>query len=146
MSRFIHAVFGSLAAVAFISGLACSDDDEPEGAGAGQASNRSAVCRDIAATRASLEDAVTSAVTLNAAGVQDALQQTRANVDSLATSARESEGGSPSGVEDLVEDVQEFRRLLATPNLLPVLPDLRQQAETIRQDLDQMEENAGCSS
>jgi outer membrane murein-binding lipoprotein Lpp len=133
----------TLALIAGPGLLACYDDDGgSDGAGA---SDRAAVCRDVQEMRHSLEQIVDAAASGDLAALQDARQSARADIDALDSSARELEGGGGSEeVTTLRQDIQEFLRLLATPNLITVLPELAAQVATIEDDLDALAESAGC--
>jgi hypothetical protein len=64
-------------------------------------------------------------------------------MDALAASARELEGGSDA-VAELRLDVQQFRAILATPDLISVLPQLRVSADMIAEDLEQIGAENRC--
>ena len=84
-----------LVAAAALLTLACSDDDDADGAG-----DQAAVCRGVEQTRASLNDILENVVPLNEAGIRDALQSTRADIDTISVSVEEAQGGgSPESVE-----------------------------------------------
>jgi len=120
----------------------CGDDDEPP-----TVEERAAFCDDLKNVQASLrevrEDAVPALLPGNQAAFQNTVQAARADMDALASSARELEGGSDA-VAELRLDVQEFRATLATPDLLAVLPQLQRQADEIQNDLTVIGAQNGC--
>ena len=123
--------------------MACSSDDDNDPAA--QARADANVCADVARSRDSLGNAMRYAVTFNESELQDALPIARADLDSLGFSVREAQGGGTSqAMEQLGEDIQEFQRLMATPQLSTVLPQLRTTAAEINQDLDAIAQEHNC--
>jgi hypothetical protein len=146
--RVTRFVMPTIAVMSLLVFAACSDDDDETQAPM-SAEERTAFCRDLANVQESLADVRQqmpgAVISANQAAYQDALQKARADVNALDSSARELEGGSDL-VADLREDIDEYRRLLATPDLISVAPQLQQQAEVIADDLDQLSASAQCPS
>ena len=144
MAQILRLRFGiSIFAVACLLTLACSDDDIDDPAD--QAKANANVCADVARSRESVNNAMRYAVTFNESKLQDALPIARSDLDSLGFSVREAQGGGASqAMEQLGEDIQEFQRLMATPQLSTVLPQLQNTAREINQDLDAIAEEHNC--
>jgi hypothetical protein len=127
--------------------FACSGDDD-EGGNSNIASltpNSENVCRQIALVKRSFNDALGALATGNPAAFQEAFADARAGLDSLAASTQRSGGANSADVEALVEDVQELRELVATPNLLSVAPQISAQVQSISADLENLEEESNCN-
>jgi hypothetical protein len=126
-------LFGILILLVALPLLGCSDNDEPP-----TVEEKVVFCRDLRNVEASLakvrEDAVAALLPANQAAFQNTVQSARADMDALASSATELEGGSDA-VAELRLDVQTFRATLATPDIAAVLPQLQRQAEEIQRDL-----------
>ena len=125
--------------------IACaneSDANPPQAPIDGAVASLSPICRDVAETRKSLEDAVTSVTRLDDAALEQASQKARADLDSLSESARGS--GQQAQVEKLTASVAEFERLLAQPQLSWSAPVVRTQIRQISDDLAAVEKAAGC--
>jgi hypothetical protein len=122
--------------------LACGDDDEPP-----TASEVATFCNDLEDVQRSLqqvrEDAPGAVLPGNQAAFQTTLERTRADVNALESSARELEGGSDA-VAELRLDVQDFRGILAQPDLLAVMPQLQRKADEIASDLEAVGDDAQC--
>ncbi len=127
----------------------CGDSDgapSTPAAGASAAANRTSPCAQIASTRESLGEVRSNLVPFNEAGLQQAQQKVRANVDSLATTSQRSGGAGSDELDSLVRSIQEFQRLLAQPDLAASLPQIRAQVDAISSDLDSLEDAADCPS
>ncbi len=128
--------------------LLCAGCSKSSGTYAGvtpsAAAGSSALCRDIADAKASLQAITNALIPPDPAKLQDALQKTRASIDSMATSSERSGGASNPDVARLVDDLNTMRTLLATPDLISVVPQLRSQIDAIGTDLRTLEANAGC--
>jgi hypothetical protein len=119
-----------------------SDANPPQAPIDGAAASVSPICRDIAETRKSLEDAVTSVTRLDEVGLEQASQRARVDLGSLAESARAS--GQQAEVEKLTASVAEFERLLAQPQLSWSDSTVRTQIQQISDDLAIIESTTGC--
>jgi hypothetical protein len=126
--------------------LACGGDGD-ENTTPPTAQEQATFCRDVEAAQDSLadvRDSLPSAlIPANQAEFQSTVQTARADLNSLDSSARELEGGSDQ-VADLRQSIQDFQRLLATPDLIPVIPQLRDQAQVIQEDLRELRATGGC--
>ena len=119
-----------------------SDANPPQAPIDGAAASFSPICRDVAETRKSLEDAVTAVMRLDYASLEQASQEARADLGSLAESARGS--GQQAQVEKLTASVAEFERLLAQPQLSWSAPAVRTQIGQISDNLAAIENTAAC--
>ena len=122
--------------------MSCGDDESPP-----TAEERATFCRDLDNAQQSLGEVIESApaalLPANQAAFQDTLQKARADVDALDSSARELEGGSDA-VAELRLDVQEFRAIMATPDLARVAPQLQRKADEIQADLQAIGDENRC--
>jgi len=119
-----------------------SDANPPQAPIDGAAASLSPICRDVAETRKSLEDAVTSVMRLDDAALEQASEEARADLDSLAESARGSD--QQAQVEKLTASIAEFQRLLGQPQLSWSAPEVRTQIGQISDNLAAIENTAGC--
>ena len=121
-----------------------SDANRPQAPVDGTGASLSPICRDVAATRRSMEDAVTSVMRLDEAALDDATREAHAGLDNLAESARGS--GQEAQVEKLSTGIVEFQRLLAQPELSWSDSKVGSQIRQISDDLAAIENTAGCSA
>jgi len=119
-----------------------SDANPPQSLLDGTGTSLSPICRDVAATRKSMEDAVTSVMRLDETALDDASSEAHAHLDSLAESALGS--GQEAQVEKLSAGIVEFERLLAQPQLSWSDSKVRTQIRQISDDLAAIEKAAGC--
>src|SRR5688572_681988 len=119
-----------------------SDANPPQAPIDGTGVSLSPICRDVAATRKSMEDAVTSVMRLDEAALDDASSEAHAGLENLAVSA--SGSGQETQVEKLSAGIVEFERLLAQPQLSWSDAKVRTQIRQISDDLAAIENTAGC--
>ena len=119
-----------------------SDANPPQAPIDGTRARFSPICRDVAATRKSMEDAVTSVMRLDEAALDTALEEARAGLDNLGESARGS--GQDVQVGQLSASILEFQRLLAQPQLSWSSPVVHTQIRQVSDNLAAIENTAGC--
>ena len=102
----------------------------------------SPVCRDVSATRKSLEALVTSVLRFDQKGVESATSVARKNLDTLALSA--STMGQLGQVNNLRADVTKFEELLNQQGTSWSSSSITTQIRWIEDDLSAIENTAGC--
>jgi hypothetical protein len=134
----------TLLAAVSLTLAACADESDanPPQAPVEESTGVSAICRDVAETRKSMENAVTAVTRLDEVGLDQATREARSDLDSLAESARES--GQAAQVEKLNQSVVEFQRLLAQPDLSWSDSVISAQIRQVSNDLAAIENTAGC--
>jgi len=123
-----------------VAALACSSSDTEEPP---TAQEKDAYCSDVARVSDGLQDVRDAMVPIDEVKMQDARADLRASLDYLDSSSRELEGGDDL-VLQLKEDMSEFLELMATPNLASVTTNLQAQADTIQDDVNDLEAAGNC--
>jgi hypothetical protein len=138
---------GLLVPTVWLLALACGGDDDNGGSSSSSstpsAEEQARYCQDVQRVSESLRDVRAALVSLDPAALQTAARDARAQIDALEFSAREG-GGDASMVTDLRESIAELQRLLANPDLLPVLPQIMQQLAQIEADVEALADAGGC--
>jgi hypothetical protein len=138
--------------IALIAGAivgACSSDDPvprpPQAfieATVASGAALSPICRDVAATRKSLESAVTAVLRFDEEGLQDATRASRESIENLSTSAAST--GQAHQVDNLKADIAKLEQLLGQPGVSWSGTEVTNQIRWIADDLSAIENTAGC--
>ena len=145
-----NTIAGALLLLSMLILGGCSDDEGTPTSSAEAPSDetQATYCRNVSDVRGSLgkvrEGLPGALVQANPAGFQTTLQQASTDIDSLDSAARTIPGG-PEGVAALRKDLDEYQALLATPDLVSVLPQLQQQSDEIAKDLTQLNAMGNCA-
>ena len=120
-----------------------SDANPPQAPIDGTGVSLSPICRDVAATRKSMEDAVTSVMRLDEAALDEASSEAHADLDNLAGVGSRI-GSRAHRLRNCPPASWSFERLLAQPQLSWSDARVRTQIRQISDDLAAIENTAGC--